>query len=750
MIISYPVLTMPPAGNAMEESEDAWLARLLAESDDPKGAYPARMVGNTYCWHGGLHVGANSATPVRAIADGTVVAYRLALKTETYEGRPYDTSFVLLRHETETGAATPVVFYSLYMNLAAAEHLHGRTDTLPACYRTRTSPEARVPDDPKQAKVYRRDILGYPGSQHQTGRSGFHFEIFCTDDALAGFFRDSSRITEKGSADVYGDVHFVIPEDKSFVAAHPRLPNGNGVWRTADKDGNLMFPAGTAGSNTGQQLYVSVRLDKDKRITITRIRTAQGQYRELGRVEQPGYGYAMLALAESLYPDNPSAGLEWLTFGRVLSEERSRHTDNWQLVPYAPGSVGYIDLSQAGIVRLSDADFPHWLGWRKVEEGAMLSPADAIVDDPATLQMLSGNGDAAKAALRHLVVKHPTEWDISDLDARFARLRKPGMSLVSEDSWQRFKDQARKLAFWQNTGLPRAVWHFHPLQFIHHMRRALWLSVNELKQAVPARALRGVGAGIPKKIVYENARPSAARLVMANKNTLNASWRKYGITNRARLAAFLGNSVQETGWLRSTSEDEPDGKWYAPWYGRGFLQLTHPGNYLNYWKFRGRSIDSTVSAKLVRAHARADELRSNVPLLSIEESLPSVIRQWRLDVASMTYDAADSAGYYWLKNQAHKEADEIAQSTRQAFNIHHSSQLKRGALFTFYENVPFRRVACIVNLPGHPERKTPSLNGLVDRYHAYGYAQVLLFDHPTFPNATGVLQFKPEDYEWKK
>ncbi|SPK75878.1 protein of unknown function (plasmid) [Cupriavidus taiwanensis] len=45
MIISYPILTMPPAGNAMEESEDAWLARLLAQSDDPKGAYPARMVG---------------------------------------------------------------------------------------------------------------------------------------------------------------------------------------------------------------------------------------------------------------------------------------------------------------------------------------------------------------------------------------------------------------------------------------------------------------------------------------------------------------------------------------------------------------------------------------------------------------------------------------------------------------------------------------------------------------------------------
>ncbi|SCB36765.1 hypothetical protein [Cupriavidus alkaliphilus] len=750
MIISYPILTMPLAGNALEESEDAWLARLLAESDDPKGAYPARMIGNTHCWHGGMHVGADTATPVRAIADGTIVAYRLAPKTETYEGQPYDTSFVLLRHETETGAATPVVFYSLYVNLAAAEHLHGRTDTLPACYRARTSPDARVPDDPKKAKVYRRDILGYPGSQHQTGRSGFHFEIFCTDEALAGFFRDSSLITEKGSADIYGDIHFVIPEGKSFVAAHPRLPKGNGVWRTSDKDGNPMFPAGTAGSNIGQCLYVSVRLDKDKRITTTRIRTAQGQYREIGRIVQPGYAYAMLALAEALYPDNPSTGLEWLTLGRVLSEERSGHTDNWQMVPYAPGSAGYIDLSQAGIVRLSDADFPYWLGWQKVEEGAMLSPADAIVDEPATLEMLSETSQAGKAALRHLVVKHPTEWDVSDLDERFARLRKPGMPLVSEDSWQRFKKQAQKLAFWQNTGLPRAVWHFHPLQFIHHMRRALWLSVDELRQAVPARMLRGLGAGIPEKIVYEPAQGTAGKLIAEHCKQLNVMWRKYGVTTRKRVAAFLGNSVQETVWLSTLIEIGGEKNWYAPWYGRGGLQLTHPGNYIGYWKFRGRSIDAKLSSQLLAAHEKSGTLRSNLPLFGVEPSIPPHVKRWRNDIAREPYDAADSAGYYWLVNRADEEADKYAASTQRAFHIHFSSPLRKRESFVFYENVSFRRVACIVNLPGHLSRENPSLNGLVDRYHAYAYAQVLLFDHPTFPDRAGVLRLKPDDYEWRK
>lgn len=364
------------------------------------------------------------------------------------------------------------------------------------------------------------------------------------------------------------------------------------------------------------------------------------------------------------------------------------------------------DLAQAGVIRLSDADFPHWLGWRKVEEGAMLSAADAIVDEPATLQMLSDTSDAGHAALRHLVVKHPTEWDLGDLETRFARLRKPGAHLVSDESWRHFKEQAQKLAFWQHTGLPRAVWHFHPLQFIYHMRRALWLSADELRQAVPARVLRGIGAGIPDKIVYESSLPKSGQLVALHKNILNAVWKKYGVTTRTRLAAFLGNSVQETGWLRAAIEDNPLGKWYAPWYGRGFLQLTHPANYIAYWKFRGLSIAHAVKRQLANSHAQADELRSNIPLHEIEANLPALVTKWRNDIAEKPFEAADSAGYYWLRNRANEEADKDTASARRTFNVHFSSPLKKRELFVFYENVSFRRVACIVNLPDIWKRRS--------------------------------------------
>ncbi|SPA38772.1 Peptidase M23 (fragment) [Cupriavidus taiwanensis] len=126
-------------------------------------------------------------------------------------------------------------------------------------------------------------------------------------------------------------------------------------------------------------------------------------------------------------------------------------------------------------------------------------------------------------------------------------------------------------------------------------RRALWLSVDELRQAVPARMLRGIGAGIPAKIVYEAAQVRAGTLIASHYKQLNTMWRKYGVTTRRRLAAFLGNSVQETIWLSTFVEVGGKNNWYAPWYGRGALQLTHPGNYIGYWKFRGSVRDGVVS-----------------------------------------------------------------------------------------------------------------------------------------------------------
>ncbi|HEX7935538.1 MAG TPA: hypothetical protein VF573_21020 [Paraburkholderia sp.] len=104
------------------------------------GVFP---VGRNRFWHGGVHL--TGSGPIRAVADGTIVAYRLdtdyrdsELDRRVRQAAPKDApprtprrfcgSFVLIRHECEVhnGVAeryTGAHFYSLYANLLPQRHL---------------------------------------------------------------------------------------------------------------------------------------------------------------------------------------------------------------------------------------------------------------------------------------------------------------------------------------------------------------------------------------------------------------------------------------------------------------------------------------------------------------------------------------------------------------------------------------------------------------------------------------------------
>lgn len=84
---------------------------------------------------------------------------------------------------------------------------------------------------------------------------------------------------------------------------------------------------------------------------------------------------------------------------------------------------------------------------------------------------------------------------------------------------------------------------------------------------------------------------------------LNRILRKYNIRSPLRQASFFGNAIQETGWLQRLSEFGGNGLWYAPWYGRGFLQLTNPENYCDYWAWRGGQVNAQLRASLIQAYA---------------------------------------------------------------------------------------------------------------------------------------------------
>lgn len=123
MKFAFPILTAKG-----EEFKDVKALTALINGEQ-SGHY---LLGNHNKWHGGIHISDKSAPwckdkyPVRAIADGKVVAFRL---TKDYlisefqgESLRYSNSFCLVQHEycevnAETKAKNEFTFYSLYMHL---------------------------------------------------------------------------------------------------------------------------------------------------------------------------------------------------------------------------------------------------------------------------------------------------------------------------------------------------------------------------------------------------------------------------------------------------------------------------------------------------------------------------------------------------------------------------------------------------------------------------------------------------------
>lgn len=756
MLISYPILETPQAN----DTEETLLARMLARATSPVGQYPANTIGQHKVWHGGLHLEATNATPICAIADGMIVAYRQAQASEQYQNQPYDTSFVLIKHETETGGNTPVVFYSLYMHLASRDALTAdQISSLPQLFQQAAAMGADAKSPPvspfaerKRARVYRKDILGYPGLQYGQTERRVHFEVFTTDEHLGRFWKDSTAATNQtASEDFYGDAHFIIPAGKSFIDRHPRASQPHRIVFDAQHD----FPleVGQAGTVL-EQFFVTVRLDRGRRIA-TSYTLRDGVCQQVGPpVEQVDYEYELFRLASTLYRDCPSAGFELLRFGRILSGETTNTNENWQLVRYSEVDVGYIDFAANDIIKLSDADFPYWQGWEKIEEGQLANPSDAFVDNPNALAMINNTIGSGQEKLRHLIVKHPSEWDATDLGARYSKLRQRGEPLESDDSWQSFEAHVQKLVFWNQTGgLDRSAWHFHPLQFIHHFRKCGWLHKSELMQLLPMSSLRKDGAAWR----WEPVHMSGATAVLGNtpgaasrRLALNKALNKYCIGTPIRKSCFFGNATQETQWYQKFHEGSP--YWYKPWDGRGFLQLTHAANYCKYWKFKGDSVSAQIESTLAAATQAANNNRPVInnkkqmtdPTNSLSDTnthIPQNLINSRNLVAE-AFDAANSAGAYWMWSFALKSADDFfmhPQNTRRQVNTDHGIRY-------YYENQAFGSVAGTVNT-GSPSSSYSAIWGVQARFQAFSNAQVVLLDTPAFEHTDGVVRDVPQGFE---
>jgi hydroxyethylthiazole kinase len=814
MLISPPFL---PARNA-DETESAWLDRTMHEIDT-EGMYP---VARNLCWHGGVHLEApvegGQPLPVRAIADGVVRFRRDTVAQSDDNDHPlnydYDVAHseerwtsngtVVIEHETEIGATadnTPVNvrFFSVYQHL---------TD-IPA-------DSVRVGE-----RIYRKEEVGRAGSIAGY-RNRIHFEIACDAENLERLIgrRQGNLSTDRdGRANVvFGEIYIRLPAGTPVyaVGANRRLLDNGPVARTVAATGAPGAPVQVSAEDattTAIDCYVALRYAMGEGAVAQRGDLTVTTYRENGSVcgrrcvdravnsaapnlDLADAEYKLYQRAKEIsesYPQNtrptPSAVYELLRFGRIINTTHETLTPenvpHWReiFIPTENGNsvqTAWVNLNNQDAAHqvqvFSDADFPHWRGWGIFDDD--LTGNDSRCDSESIKQLLDIDGNrhvspqerqmrmadsAVREKLRKAICSIPSEWDAGDLDNRWSWLKdvtEENPTALTGDDYDEFIEFVTNLGF-AVPEMATANRRFHPRGFIETFRKSGWLSRREILQLVPSHAIRRHNNANLWEAVYVTDRGQNPTLIINNDNqryALNRMLRKYGINTPMRQAGFFGNSVQETMWFSRFSEFGGNDLWYAPWYGRGLLQLTNPDNYIGYLRWRGRTIPESLKTALHNAYVQVQAqvprsrnnrvLQDNLFLALGEESLTPEMIGWRNIIGDNNndFDPFDSAGYYWIASNVARFADDPNTQTLERYPVTISEVVR-----VYYRSRGFWRVSAAVNLPTqiYNERYI-GLNGFDSRCCAYGVAIAILTEQ-FLPDAQGnnVLLF-PEGYTMRR
>jgi predicted chitinase len=796
MIVSPPFLPEPAAGS----TEEAWLDAAMAQPSStgggtfaPEGSFP---LSRGLAWHNGVHLqapwGRDGCLGVRAIADGRVVFVHAPTQPRDdiehpLDYNPFDGStpspawthdgMVVVEHTSEIGATgtvpTQVVYYSACMHLSGIAH----------------SPRRGAPWKAGDT-IYRKEEIGAPGQIYGHGGQ-IHFEICCDAANLGRLIGRAPDWADPwapkppkahGRTDsVFGSVHVYLPAGTPTSASRPTHHLRTAIAATATDP----LPANTLQSPQWVQITCAKghatlsSFDISGQPIGTPHTDPEFEYRLYAEATQR---HASLAPEVRTASSSPSGWYELLRFGRNLGgDPLPANAAHWREIPTARGPV-WADLAASGTFVFSDADFLAVTGWNCFDDDA--SPSDQRCDslhmktlvrdpDPANAQrmeraqMTQRLGEPeVRAKLRRTICRFPSEWDRQTIEARHAWVKSEhfepiGQPEAVERSWTRFVEHARAVSF---ENLPEAFlkadWRFHPREFIGTMRKCGWLSVDELIQMIPMHALR-VGkdrsgtVGPLWEAVQSNADTERNPILRNHRIPLNRMMRKYCINTPLRQAAFLGNAIQETGWLGALSEIGGSGYWYSPWHGRGFLQLTHASNYIAYWEWRGRIIPAALKSALMTAQLtegkKSPGSRSKTAMQDANFSaFPQSIVGWRRAVEGSTnapeqeriLAPSDSAGFYWASLGMARYADGSHTLERVAIDTVNGQGSK-----VYYRSPAFWEASAAVNLPASiGNTYSKSLNGFDSRCCAYGYAMAVLSEMK-FPNANGALELEfPEGY----
>lgn len=670
MLISYPIMTTEAgAGGTVRNS--GYSTAMFADPPVGSGAYPFSA---NMRWHGGIHLSYGSEL-IRCIADGEVAFVRPAKEKNTNDKDPLnygtadgglaatwtDNGCVVIKHEAETGEKTKFVFWSVYMHLSSISVKNGQA-------------------------LDRKASIGRGGEI--AGVPAIHFEIFTDQAGIDALVKRGSQAykvfdtsTQAGDPDLWGDTHFIIPAgtdiyDSSPKAAkvahdawkkekakhdHAEHVRVNEVLRQArinhqHPDPVLVKPKPYAVAepsltcnkiaSTDRPLNVTVVFEKGK----CRTKTYGDDGASIDIAEDPDarYEYRMNQIARLIDPAAVSAAYELARWGRVVGPDVLQTTTahNWKYVAFDRGRKGYIDLNGKAIVKLSDADFPAFLGWRLVREGekGTSTTGDGRCDPKAILRLLGERFDESstdqqamsrlrdgtvRKKLRRLVCEFRTEWESANFDSTFGFLMKDGSwgdgtrrAAMTSEQYAQFKAHANALQWWAeaNLPLPATLWHFHPIEFIDWMSSCRWIDKSTLSRIYPKtpeairERYRVALNKVMQKYVFidairqahflgQGAVESSNLQDMQEASMLNDRLNPASVESEVALGHWYGKESAEFDDYYGSEKFNSKGKRIAGSYswvngnvgdadaqefrGRGFKQLTGRANYAAYWIYRG-------------------------------------------------------------------------------------------------------------------------------------------------------------------
>lgn len=651
MIVTYPISLPYSLGKEQRVVPDS----IYAACETLSGTYP---MGKNRFWHGGVHLHpGDKNVPIRAIADGELVAYRYDESDNAdpyFEKSAYSRSFVLLKHEAELGetslGVSRITFYSLYMHLSPWESIKNKIETASVDFLRKLIPPTPRRDKTGQplldknqkvimepartekdsikatgscinglgfANVRRGDILGYSGTipDNLTRPStGIHFEIFLAD---VQFLKNPhkttwGRCTLTAPLDVYKNPSTLVP-----ISVDPAKPlaieSSAGDYLKIRLDNKTYWVKSDQISVVDDQITSSNKAKKKSKPEYFPLSDTL-----YGQRENPTQNQQRLAVGTPIIPWlNP-----WLSVGEF--QERTVGPQTWVQV-FLPDTSELRWALKESILYTSDADWPDFV---LMEDPAAYSK-DGFIDHPGLQALVSTyekqasekNVAETHIRLRSVVTRHPTEWSKYDVRKRFDRLvhDSSASARLSPDKFEKLIGHIERLSFWEQVpGLPAAenVWHVHPIRFIEHLARCMWLSKSELARVYPPQASA-------KPELFSDGTTDDLRETY--RMAINKGCYKYAINTRLRQAHFYGQGAEESESLNLMLE-RASGMAYEnrseigniqpgdgpKFKGRGFKQLTGRYNYAEYWNYRGwlrRGIDYDIGWENDRnkRHPRIDD-----------------------------------------------------------------------------------------------------------------------------------------------